>query len=261
MKKWLSVFVLAAFITFSAGIANSQPALNGFAIFPANPTTADNITAKVTIGCGLNVYKGNPYRVSMVQNNITVRLGEYRTDILVGVCPPTPDDEIDLGRLPAGSYTLTVISAAFGTQSSVTLVDNAPFTVTTSRLRTQSPTIRLIYDGSWWNPAGSGSGLFFWQDQLNRTFAAWFTYSADGKPQWYVFQPTWPTSSATGTVDLIQTSRMPSFSIPPPNPTTNNVVGTASLDFTNFTTVDKGVLTITLTGGTKQVINIQRLTR
>ena len=261
MKKAMCVFILAAYVAFSAGFVSAQPQPLGFSLSPTNPTTSDNITAKVTIGCGFNVYKGNPYRVTMIQNNITVRLGEYRTDILVGVCPPTPDDEIDLGRLPAGSYTLTVISAAFGTQSSVTLVDNAPFTVTTARLRTQSPTIRLVYDGSWWNPADSGSGLFIWQDPLYRTFAAWFTYSAEGKPQWYVFQPTWPTSTATGTVDLLQTTRMPSSSFPPPNPTTNNVVGTASLDFTNFSAVDKGVLTITLTGGTKQVINIRRLTR
>lgn len=260
MKEAICVFILATFIAFSAGKVKAQPAPNGFAIFPANPTTADNITAKVTVGCAKNVYTTNPYRVSMAQNKITVRLGEYR-DVIIGLCPPTPDDEIDLGRLPAGSYTLTVISAAFGTQASATLVDNAPFTVTTARLRTQSPTIRLVYDGSWWNPADSGSGLFIWQDPLYRTFAAWFTYSAEGKPQWYVFQPTWPTSTATGTVDLLQTTRMPSSSFPPPNPTTNNVVGTASLDFTNFSAVDKGVLTITLTGGTKQVINIQRLTR
>jgi len=261
MKNSMRVFILAAFVAFSAGVVSAQPRPLGFSLSPSNPTTVDNITAKVTIGCFYNAYVTNPYRVVMVQNNITVRLGEYRT-VISGGCPPTPDDEIDLGKLPVGSYTLTVTSAAFCTQPSVTLVDNAPFNVTIGRTRTQRPSPRLDYSGSWWNPADSGSGLFIWQDPFYGTLAAWFTYSTDGKPQWYVFQPIWsPSSTATPEAVLLQTSRMPGSTIPPPNPTTNNIVGKASLDFTNFSTVDKGVLTITLTGGATQVINIQRLTR
>ncbi len=263
MKNPLHTFVFVAYVAFSLGVinANAQPRPAGFTLSPPSPTTADNITAKVTIGCAYNAYTTNPYRVSMAQNNITVRLGEYR-NVIVGVCPPTPDDEIDLGRLPMGSYTLTVVNAAFGSQPSVTLVDNAPFNVTLGRPRTQRPSPRLDYSGSWWNPDDPGSGLFITQDPFYGTLATWFTYATDGKPQWYVFQPTWSlTSSATPDADLLQTSRMPSPSFPPPNPTTNNIVGTASLDFTNFSMVDKGVLTIALAGRAKQVINIQRLTR
>lgn len=258
MKKRLTRFALAALWLSCTGVVNAQGLPYG-ALVPQNPTTADNIKLTGVKGfCG--PYKTNAYRLNMVENNLIVRLGE-NPNYIVGVCPPEPIDEYDLGRLPVGNYTLTVIRNPADSPTSYPAINNVPFAVITAPARVQRPTIRLVYDGSWWNPADSGSGLFIWQDQLNRTFAAWFTYSAEGKPQWYVFQPTWPTSSATGTVDLIQTSRMPSASAPPPNPTTNNIVGKASLDFTNFSTVDKGVLTITLTGGAKQVINIQRLTR
>ena len=55
-----------------------------------------------------------------------------------------------------------------------------------------------------------------------------------------------------------QTSRAPGTTIPPPNPTTYTAVGTASLDFTSFTTADTGKLTYTFTGGPTTVRNIQR---
>ena len=54
----------------------------------------------------------------------------------------------------------------------------------------------------------------------DRVLAAWFTYGADGKPIWHVFQPTWQTFATTATADLLRTSRPPGTTIPPPNPTT-----------------------------------------
>jgi hypothetical protein len=144
---------------------------------------------------------------------------------------------------------------------------NVPFTVANARAKKLSRQVRLDYTGQWWNPTDPGSGLYVWQDTRARqnftdeddaTLAAWFTYDATGDPKWYVFQPRWATNAATSTVDLIETKRMPGTTIPPPNPTTTSVVGTASLDFTNFGTADEGKLTITFAGGVKQVINIQR---
>ncbi len=82
--------------------------------------------------------------------------------------------------------------------------------------------------------------------------AAWFTYTPDGTPMWYVFQPGWQTSSATRDADLMQTRP------PPTSPTSVVVAGKASLDFTNFGTADEGKLTYTFNGGPTLVRNIKR---
>ena len=180
----------------------------------------------------------------MTQNNITVTLGETLNG-LVPTCPPSaPREEIDLGRLPAGSYTLTMTEAANGIAPRSGIVfANAPFTVTDARATKFPPYVRLDYSGHWWDPNDSGWGLFIWHDARDNVLAAWFTYTPDGKPIWYVFQPTFNTSSATATTPLRQTSRLPGSTSPPPGPTSSTVVGSASLDFTNFGTVDEGKLT------------------
>ena len=262
MKSPLISIALATFASLSFSAANAQLVLPSARLYPANPTSADNLTLGVDIRCDQKGYIGNSYRINMVQNNIIVRLGERRPDpIFPATCPPELAEEFEIGRLPEGSYTLTVIKGAAGTTPSVTLTDSAPFIITNARAIKLPPSVRLDYTGQWWNPADPGSGLFVWQDARDPTdpvLAAWFTYSGDGKPQWFVFQPKWATSTSTLPADLLQTSRMPSLTIPPPNPTTNTTSGTASLDFTNFGTGDEGTFTVTLKGGNTQVIKIQR---
>ena len=252
--------MLTAILT--SGQASAQLTSSGDAVLlPANPTSADNLKLSLrgrTCG-GFNRYKTNAYRVSMSQNNITVVVGE-RVAYLEPLCPPTPRDEIDLGRLPAGNYTLTVIDAFSIATNTPFFRDfsNAPFTITDARLIKQEPYVRLDYSGQWWDPSDSGWGLFIWHDARDNVLAAWFTYGTDGKPIWYVFQPTWQTFAATNTVDFSRTSRLPGATIPPPSPTSYAVAGTASLDFTNVGLADEGKLTYTFTGGATTVRNIQR---
>ena len=219
------------------------------------------------IHCSLAAFKANAYRVKMTQNNITVSLGELRTDLgFPATCPPgLPRQEIDLGRLPAGSYTLTVIHSPIVANPGIVEVSNFPFTVTDARLAKTAPFVRLDYSGHWWDPNDAGWGLFIWHDARDRVLAAWFTYGTDGKPIWYTFQPAWDNFAATFPALLTQTSRMPGPTVPPPNPTSFTTVGTASLDFLsrrNATTgaipIDAGTLTYTFTGGPTTVRNIQR---
>ncbi|MCY7386491.1 MAG: hypothetical protein LH481_00230, partial [Burkholderiales bacterium] len=197
------------------------------------------------------------------QNNITVTRGEVVQNP-VPLCPPgNPKDEIDLGRSPAGDYTFTVIDAAVGSTPSRAMFSNAPFTVADGRLLKTAPFVRLDYSGHWWDPNDSGWGLFIWHDARDNVLAAWFTYGTDGKPIWYIFQPTWQAFAATNAADLLRTSRPPGTMVPPPNPTTYTAVGSASLDFTNFgfptpDTANTGKLTYTFTGGPTTVRNIQR---
>lgn len=240
MRNRYGLFGLALLAVVSLDVAQAQTAPNpAFAdgiLLPAKPTSADNIILSIGGRTCSRGYAENRYSVSMAQNNITVKLGEQGPPILIGVCPSQPRDEIDLGKLPAGSYTVTVIESVNG-PFKINPIQNAPFTVTDARVIKQKPWVSLNYLGMWWDPADSGSGLFIWQDAIDNTFAAWFTYSADGKPSWYVFQPVFGDASATRPADLLQTDRKPGTTIPPPNPTSNIVVGTASLDFSTYTGV------------------------
>ena len=258
MKKRMSMFAVAVFATLLASTVTAQQSPLDSVLFPTNPTSTDNLKLSFssrTCG-GIVPYKSNSYRVSMSQNNITVTLGEH-VPSPIPLCPPAPREEIDLGRLPSGNYTLTVIEAPTGIQPGA-LIANAPFTVTDARIAKTAPYVRLDYSGHWWDPNDSGWGLFIWHDARDNLLAAWFTYAADGKPIWYTFQPKWQTSSATFETALLQTSRAPGATVPPPNPTAFVVAGAVSLDFTNFGTADEGKLIYTLTGGAKQVRNIQR---
>ena len=261
MKKQISLFSIAFFFgLLLSSVAHAQPTAFGYSVLvPANPTSFDNIKllmASRTCGGSLP-YKGNSYNVSMAQNKITITVGEQLT-CCVPTCPPNfPYDEIDIGRLPAGNYTITTVLGP-SNFSGGPAITNAPFTVTDARLLKTAPYVRLDYSGHWWDPNDSGWGLFIWHDALDNVLAAWFTYGTDGKPIWYVFQPTWQTFAATTTTPMRQTSRPPGTTIPPPNPTTYTAVGTASLDFTNLGTADEGKFTYTFTGGPTTVRNIQR---
>lgn len=265
MKRIIVVVFILAIGPF-VGNVKAQSELAGDAyLMPAKPTSADNLKLSLVRACSDIVpYKANAYQVGMAQNNITVTRGELQAGGFAGVCLPAPRDEIDLGRLPAGNYTLTVINAASGlnTPSKAEYL-NVPFTVTDARQLKAAPFVRLDYSGHWWDPNDSGWGLFIWHDARDNVLAALFTYGADGKPIWYVFQPTWRTFAATNLAILQQTSRSSGSTVPPPNPTNYSVAGTASLDFTQLGTAtnfpaETGKLTYTLTGGATTVRNIQR---
>ncbi len=256
---------LALALTMSAlsSIACGQATSLTGTIFPVNPTSADNIkftTLGVTCG-GTMPFAGNPYRVSMSQNNITINIGPI-VPAFVGVCPPgAPLDHIEIGRLPAGNYTVTTVIDPVTTLASglVQAIRDIPFTVTDARATKAAPYVRLDYTGLWWDPNDSGWGLFIWQDANSRNdsvLAAWFTYTPDGKPAWFVFQPTWATLYTTANADLLQTLKPPGPTSPPPGSTTLTAVGRAQLDFSNGAGivpgnafVDGGKITYTLQGG------------
>jgi hypothetical protein len=65
----------------------------------------------------------------MSQNNITVTLGELRTDRVCGSLALQPRQEIDIGRLPPGIYTLTTLVAPISGNASEILINKAPFAI------------------------------------------------------------------------------------------------------------------------------------
>lgn len=259
MKLRIVLLGIVLSVVMHAGSVRAQQ-LQG-PLLPKSPTSADNVKLSIqdqTCGGGLP-YKGNPYRVSMALNNITVNLGEHVVNVFP-LCPAAPREEIDLGRLPAGSYTLTVIALP-GITSGGTLINNYPFVVTDARASKAAPYVRLDYSGTWWDANDPGWGLFIWQDAnkpADTIFAAWFTFTPDGKSAWYTFQPAWATTSTTAEAPLVQAARLPGASNPPAGANINTQVGTASLDFTTLGGGDEGKLTYTLGTGAKQVRTIKR---
>ena len=261
MKKYFAISAISLVFTMSSGLVQAQLPPNGTtALLPANPTSADNLKlSRLDSTCGgLNPYgPGDTYRVSMVQNNITVTIGK-KAGVAVPTCPNAPREEFDIGRLPAGNYTLSLYNSNFGTSPEGFIILSSPFTVTDARVVKVAPYVRLDYSGHWWDPNDSGWGLFIWQDARDNILAAWFTYAPDGKSMWYVFQPTWETHSITTTTSLQQTFRAPGPTSPPPTTTNYFPVGSAKLDFSNFGTGDVGKIVYAFIGGTQLTRNIQR---
>ena len=258
--KGVVCLALLSFIAIAIpAFAQNLPAST--VLVPANPTSADAIKLSLkdtTCGGG---YVGNPYRVNMVQNAITVNLGQRTLTSGPSICPLAPQENIALGQLPAGNYTLTVNHFAAPGTGPFPVFTNYAFTVTDARANKAEKYVRLDYSGHWWDPNDPGWGLFIWQDARSPTdslLAAWFTYAADGKPNWYVFQPAWQTSTSTQTAPLANSTRLPGATSPPPTAGTPNAVGTASLDFTNFGTADEGKITYTFTGGQTLTRTIKR---
>ncbi len=279
MRNRYSLFGLALFAFVNLNVAQAQtapnPAFAGSILLPAKPTSADNIVLSLSPRTCARGYAENRYSVSMALNHITVKLGEQGPPIPIGVCPGEPRDEIDLGKLPAGSYTVTVIESVNG-PFKINPIQNAPFTVTDARVLKQKPWVSLDYTGMWWDPTDPGTGLFVWQDAADNTLITWFTYGADGKPTWYVFQPKWgwfgnDTLAAT---ELVLTDRKPGTAIAPPGPTSSTAVGTAWINFATSTLLaadgtpiltgaDYGLagtakFEVTLKGRAPRVITIQR---
>ena len=114
---------------------------------------------------------------------------------------------------------------------------------------------------AWHFLSDRGWGLFIWQDANRSTdtiFVAWFTFTPDGKPAWYSFQPAWANTYTTADSPLLQSARPPGGASPPLGVNTNTAVGVASLDFTTSGEGDEGTLTYTFGTGAKQVRTIKR---
>ncbi len=253
MKKIFCLFFVAACGLLGTHSAMAQVVLGSAdaLLLPTTPSSADTLTLSLLPSANCPSTIVNPYQVSMSRNGITVTLNEGEK----GVCSstqPRPRRDIDLGRLPAGSYTLTVIAPAVGTVAGATLIDKAPFTIADARVTKAAPYVQADYSGHWWDPVDYGWGLFIWQDARNANdslLAAWFTYAPDGKASWYVFQPKWENAYTTLTADLLQGARLPSLTSPPLTLGSFTVVGSAKLDFANFSGADQGKIIYTLNNG------------
>ena len=247
--KQMAVCVVSAWISAST-FAQTAPSI---AISPAAPSSADSITMRIHHGQP-PFWSADSHRVSQEGNRVRVTLGRVTSILLPGVIPPfLPGFEytnIDLGKFPAGSYTVDVVTAATTTQGETLVAIGIPLVVSDARTLKTAPYVQLNYADQWWNPAESGWGLFIWHDKLDRLLGAWFTYGSDNKAEWYTIQVGSWVALGRDRYDgqLIKTTG-PSFAAFVPGSAVQvQVVGTASL---NFTDANNGTFTYTLNGVTQ----------
>ena len=237
------IFLCLLFFSATAFVGNSGAQV--FGTVPTNPTAADSITLRYRINSVAAAFLRDAYRVSMSNNRIRVTMGEVRTDQLnIGL---TLTLEFDLGRLPTGAYLIDLYSAKAG-QPDVPLQTDIPLTVTDNRIVKSLPYVRLNYSDHWWNPAESGWGLFIWHDNLDRLLAAWFTYGADNRAEWYTIQAGQWVGFNEYSGQIIKTTGPVFSSFVPGSNVQVQVVGTAKLYFAD---VNNGIFTYTLNGVTQ----------
>jgi hypothetical protein len=166
--------------------------------------------------------------VSMSGNRITVVYTQHEW----GFLPPPPPPggyayRAQLGKLPAGDYTVDVMTRA-NVNAPATLLSSSAFKVAAA-----AGTIQPIADNTdlYFNPAESGWGFNVVQHGTGTIFATWFVYGADNQPQWYVM-PEGHWVSPVGYEGPIYRTTGPDFSAAfDPSKVTRTPVGSGALTF------------------------------
>jgi len=245
VRTWLGLSAALAMAAFCSQ-ASAQATLE---IVPASPRYEEPVYARITPDrmSGLYIYGA---KVSMSGTAISIA-PEWIIEIGAG----GPFD-VELGRFPAGSYTVQLY---FGN-----VPVSAPFTV--GPRMPQGPqngwsggTVPAVdYSGMWWNERESGWGLSISQGPTNQLFAAWFVYDAAGVPTWYTLESGqwtvgWGETRYSGW--LYRYTGSPFATAFDPNSVVGALVGTGVLRFSDAST---GRLDYTMVGvsGYKEITRL-----
>jgi len=159
-------------------------------ILPAAPRYMEPVYARILP----NPFSGDhPFgaKVSMAGNVISVLLF---SDVDLGVY----DYDVELGRFPAGTYTVQFAGFGVDARDAQFTVADAPRPPPPNFMMPAIPAVN--YSDMWWTPSESGWGLTIVQGPTNVLFAVWFVYDASGKPTWYTLQPGQWTSASFMTI-------------------------------------------------------------
>ncbi len=265
--RTLAALIVAAAASFTTCMAVAQISSGAPEFVPAQPSSADTVFLKISRTCSNANYLNPGYRVSAINGRISVYIFLARPPPpCPSPMPPAPPLLVEIGRLPAGTYTVGVYEQypALSFEPLVLLVANGlQVTVTDHRATKVAPGVRLNYSDHWWDPTNPGSGLFIWQDAQDRLLAAWFTYGADGKAAWVTLQGgSWITATRYEG-RLVQTSRPALGGLIDANgPTVTQLVGTASLDFSGRDEGTlAGVFSYQFDNGPANIRNIRRFNK
>ncbi|MCG6965652.1 MAG: hypothetical protein LJE59_04025 [Chromatiaceae bacterium] len=145
-------------------------------IIPTNPRYLEPVYARIDSPISECLYGA---QATMTDNVIDI---SYR--MLPELCMYTYD--VELGRLPAGDYKVTVRR-----DSSDCVAATAEFTVAPALQSEAYPgTVPAVNCSDlWWNPSDSGRGISIIQGPTNVLVAVWFIYDQTGRPVWYTLGP------------------------------------------------------------------------
>ena len=234
------------FATFS-GVSMAAQTIQ---IIPAAPRYLEPVYARIQQP-GSPFGNSNIYaaQVTMEGTVLTIR---YQRDVDLG----SYDYDVELGRFPAGTYTVNLQSPnAFDPPVTVQFTVGASLSSPTSSYPGNQPTVN--YSGLWWSPSESGWGLSIAQGATNQLFAVWFVYATSGEPVWSTLQPGNLTSSSFNTsyTGPIYKTTGPNF-MGTFNPASVGAtqVGTGTLQFRH---ADSGTLNYVI-DGVRTIKNISR---
>ncbi len=179
--------LVAVFVAMSvSGFSLAQVPPNfSIGILPSSPVAFDSVVARIGAlnGCSIDE---STIRIAQANNAIRVDVGSLST------CVPTGGISFDvlLGKLPTGSYSVTVY------QPANVAVATAQFDVA-EKYGANPPSHPLMdYTDHWWNPQESGWGMSIMQHPSDRLFAVWYVYDQNRQPTWYTLQPgSWLASN------------------------------------------------------------------
>lgn len=131
--------------------------------------------------------------------------------------------DVELGKFPAGSYTV-IVKENSDPASSLSFTVSAP----------SSPLNLIDHSALWWAPSEPGWGMGVWHGPTDIVFAAWFVYDASGNPTWYTLQAQ--SANSVFYTGPIYKTRGPYFGAPfDPAKVIYSIAGTGSLYFYNST--------------------------
>jgi len=190
-------------------------------IFPAQPRYLEPVYYQLDVGrIGLAYTSVQSVQVSMQGSAILVTVQTVHCSDL---CSYGVSSDVELGRFPAGSYSVIV-------RYNSDPPDSLSFSVSAPSI----PRNLTDFSGLWWVPSEPGWGLGIWQGPTNIIFASWFVYDATGIPTWYTLQAQNGNSNANGYGGQIYKTRGPYFGGPfDPALVAYSTVGRGSLYFYN----------------------------
>ena len=224
MKAYVKLFFAVSVAWLSVVLTGQAEAEGPFTILPDAPLSLEVVRLRTTFS-GLTVCSVG--LVSMNASKITV---PFSCEVIFGIVPQTSID-VDLGRFPAGTYTVDVVNASTGQTAYTTT-----FTVAEQHTIPPNNFPRVDYTDHWWNPLESGWGMSIHQHPSDRLFAIWFVYNQAGEPIWYTLRPGQWTSPVTYTGPIYRTAG-PYFGGPfDPTQVSVTQVGTGTLTFPDSAT-------------------------
>jgi hypothetical protein len=247
--------LLARLVLLGALIAPALSCLAQQVSVPLGQSMLSRDRIKINVSTAVSFSIGSE-SVSMVNNNITVMLRPYESGLLPGPRPPffyvpATNADVDLGRLPQGTYSVEVV-----------LLDRlagAPRTVGTTQITILDNLVARseafpAYDFTdlWWNPSESGWGISI-HVKRDALFGAWFVYDASGKPTWYTLQGGAWTTANTYRGQIYVTTSNPDAGVGPLSTLTVAPVGMGTLSFSGM---DQAVFTYDVDGviGAKNIV-------